>query len=109
MLVQSGGAAQIPEPPHDSPGHGGLRVDTQSLSELSTYTDYSRPLMKFLEELPPEESVVLVGHSLGGACLSLATEKFPKKINAAIFVTASIPEPTLGAKDTDDHVIRNTT
>ncbi|XP_073065239.1 methyl jasmonate esterase 1-like [Primulina eburnea] len=77
-------------------------VNTQPLSELSTYSDYSRPLMELLEALPPEESVVLVGHSMGGICISLAMEKFPQKIDVAVFVAASMPGPSLSIEEIFD-------
>ncbi|XP_073136787.1 methyl jasmonate esterase 1-like [Henckelia pumila] len=77
-------------------------VNTQPLSELDNYSDYSRPLMDFLEALRPEESVILVGHSMGGVCISLAMENFPKKISAAVFVTAPMPGPNLRLQECHD-------
>ncbi|KAL0322005.1 UNVERIFIED_CONTAM: Methylesterase 10 [Sesamum calycinum] len=51
------------------------------------------PLLEFLTDLPAGEKVVLVGHSMGGGCISLAMEKFPHKISVAVFVTALMPGP----------------
>ncbi|KAL0377778.1 UNVERIFIED_CONTAM: Methylesterase 1 [Sesamum radiatum] len=48
-----------------------------------------------LMDLPPGEKVILVGHSIGGVCISLAMEKFPKKIAVAVYVTAFMPGPDL--------------
>ena len=48
-----------------------------------------------MESLPADERVVLVGHSLGGLAISQAMEKFPEKVSVAVFVTASMPGPTL--------------
>ncbi|KAJ0692472.1 putative alpha/beta hydrolase-1 [Helianthus annuus] len=42
--------------------------------------------------IPPEEKVVLVGHSLGGMNIALAMEKFPEKVSVAIFLTAFMPD-----------------
>ncbi|RVW49776.1 Protein DMR6-like oxygenase 2 [Vitis vinifera] len=38
-----------------------------------------KPLKDFMESLPADERVVLVGHSLGGLAISQAMEKFPEK------------------------------
>ncbi|KAH6791422.1 hypothetical protein C2S51_006428 [Perilla frutescens var. frutescens] len=61
--------------------------------ELGSITDYFEPLMEFFEALPPEEAAVVVGHSFGGVCISVAMEKFPRKIALAVFVTALMPGP----------------
>ncbi|XP_027152367.1 methylesterase 10-like [Coffea eugenioides] len=42
-------------------------------------------------QLPDEEKVVLVGHSYGGLCISLAMQSFPQKISVAVFVSAYLP------------------
>jgi hypothetical protein len=34
--------------------------------------------------------VILVGHNIGGACISFAMECFPHRIAKAVFVTASM-------------------
>ncbi|PIN16135.1 putative hydrolase/acyltransferase (alpha/beta hydrolase superfamily) [Handroanthus impetiginosus] len=65
------------------------------LEELNSFSDYCRPLMEFMAALLPDETVVLVGHSMGGICISLAMEMFPKKIAVAVFVTAFMPGPDL--------------
>ncbi|KAG6405890.1 hypothetical protein SASPL_133484 [Salvia splendens] len=44
-------------------------ADPKRVEELSSISDYCRPLMEFMAALPPEERVVLVGHSLGGVVL----------------------------------------
>ncbi|XP_073045372.1 methyl jasmonate esterase 1-like [Primulina eburnea] len=70
-------------------------ANTKPLAEVTTFSDYSQPLMEFMEALPEEERVVLVGHSMGGISISLAMEKYPKKIDVAVFVTAFMPGPNL--------------
>ncbi|PIN16134.1 hypothetical protein CDL12_11216 [Handroanthus impetiginosus] len=50
-------------------------------------------MVLFTAALPLNEPVVLVGHSMGGSCISLAMEKFPKKIAAAVFVMAFMLGP----------------
>lgn len=49
--------------------------------------------MEFMAALHPEEKVVLVGHSYGGIVISVAAERFPKKVAAAVYVAAFMPKP----------------
>lgn len=70
-------------------------ANPKRVEELSSISDYCQPLMEFMTALPADERVVLVGHSLGGVCISLAMEKFPEKVSVAVFVTALMPGPDL--------------
>ncbi|KAJ8768891.1 hypothetical protein K2173_023886 [Erythroxylum novogranatense] len=45
-----------------------------------------------IEECNQTKKVTLVGHSLGGMNLALAMEKFPEKIDVAVFLTAYMPD-----------------
>ncbi|KAL9265646.1 Salicylic acid-binding protein 2-like protein [Drosera capensis] len=63
-------------------------INMKSIHELKGIRDYTEPLLKFLEELPQDEKVVLVGHSYGGVNVALATEIFPEKIEVEIYVAA---------------------
>ncbi|KAL2531740.1 Methylesterase 2 [Abeliophyllum distichum] len=65
------------------------------VEELRSFSDYCKPLMEFMATLPPDDTVVLVGHSMGGISISVAMEMFPRKISVAIFVTAFMPAPHL--------------
>ncbi|KAK1667872.1 hypothetical protein QYE76_056031 [Lolium multiflorum] len=67
-------------------------VDPRPLREVPTFRDYTKPLLDLLESLPAGEKVVLVGHSLGGVNIALASELFPEKVAAAVFVTAFMPD-----------------
>ncbi|CAM8904844.1 unnamed protein product [Rhodiola kirilowii] len=67
-------------------------INTRSIQDVRTMADYSQPLLEFMENLPPNKKVVLVGHSQGGMNISLAMEKFPEKISVAVFLTASMPD-----------------
>ncbi|KAL2522853.1 methyl esterase 10 [Forsythia ovata] len=70
-------------------------VHPKRLEELNSFSDYCNPLLEFIEALPQDDRVILVGHSLGGICISLAMERFPQKIAVAVFVTALMPGPDL--------------
>ncbi|AES94788.1 putative 3-oxolaurate decarboxylase [Medicago truncatula] len=70
-------------------------IHPKQVHELDSVTDYYEPLIEFLRSLPQDQRVILVGHSLGGMCISVAMELFPKKIAAAVFVTAFMPSPDL--------------
>ncbi|XP_022931632.1 methylesterase 2-like [Cucurbita moschata] len=64
---------------------------------LASLTEYFEPLLSFMEALPSDERIVLVGHSLGGLGISMAMESFPEKVSVAIFVTAAMPGPIVGS------------
>ncbi|KAL6012525.1 hypothetical protein ACLOJK_003014 [Asimina triloba] len=72
----------------DLTGCGG---NTTGPDEINSIDDYVQPLIDKLAPLPPQERVVLVGHSFGGLGLSLAMEKFPEKVSVAIFASAVMP------------------
>ncbi|XP_062002027.1 salicylic acid-binding protein 2-like [Rosa rugosa] len=69
-------------------------IDTKSLEDVHSLGEYSEPLLQFIGSLGPQEKVILVGHSLGGMNLSVAMEKFPEKISAAVFLAAFLPDTT---------------
>ncbi|XP_043711676.1 salicylic acid-binding protein 2-like [Telopea speciosissima] len=73
---------------------GGSGVNPKRIDEMGSIFDYLQPLMEFMEFLPKEEKVILVGHSLGGFAISLAMEQFPEKISVAVFVTGLMPNYT---------------
>ncbi|KAF9678427.1 hypothetical protein SADUNF_Sadunf07G0033800 [Salix dunnii] len=70
-------------------------VHPKRVEELRDISDYFEPLMEFMTSLPPEERVILVGHSMGGLCISVAMERFPEKIYSAVFAAAIMPGPDL--------------
>jgi pimeloyl-ACP methyl ester carboxylesterase len=62
--------------------------------DVHTLHDYTQPLLDLLASLPPNQKVVLVGHSLGGFNLALAIDKYPEKVAVGVFVTAVMPDTT---------------
>ncbi|KAM7506972.1 hypothetical protein LguiA_017425 [Lonicera macranthoides] len=71
----------------------GSGIHPNRADEGCSISVYCEPLMKLMADLPAEDRVVLVGHSLGGVPLTVAMERFPHKIAAAVFVTAVMPGP----------------
>ncbi|KFK34292.1 hypothetical protein AALP_AA5G126300 [Arabis alpina] len=63
----------------------------ERLYEVRSVSEYLKPLMSFMESVPEEEKVVLVGHSYGGIGISLAMEMFPTKVSVGIFLSAYMP------------------
>ncbi|KAK4724706.1 hypothetical protein R3W88_027485 [Solanum pinnatisectum] len=76
---------------------GASGINPKQALEIPHFSDYLSPLMEFMDSLPTNKKVVLVGHSLGGLAISKAMEIFPEKIPVAVFVTALMPGPTLNA------------
>ena len=74
-------------------------INQKQKGELNSITEYFEPLMEFLLSLAEEEQVILVGHSFGRLCISVAMELFPTKIAAAVFVSAWLPSPDLNYLD----------
>ncbi|XP_050205316.1 methyl jasmonate esterase 1-like [Mercurialis annua] len=70
-------------------------VNPKQVDELHSSSDYFEPLFDFMESLPSQERVVLVGHSMAGTGIAMAMERFPQKISAAVFAAATMPGPDL--------------
>ncbi|XP_020103897.1 putative methylesterase 11, chloroplastic [Ananas comosus] len=71
----------------DLTGSGIHSYDTNKITSL---TDYVKPLTTFLETLGDTEKAILVGHDIGGACISYAMEMFPSKVAKAVFLCAAM-------------------
>ncbi|KAF7848963.1 hypothetical protein BT93_L1390 [Corymbia citriodora subsp. variegata] len=70
-------------------------VHSKQPQELNSIVEYVEPLFKFFEGLLQGEKVTLVGHSMGGVVISMAMERFPEKIEVAVFVSAFMYGPKL--------------
>ncbi|KAJ9704930.1 hypothetical protein PVL29_003134 [Vitis rotundifolia] len=81
-------------------------INPKQVGDLRSISEYFQPLRDFMESLPADERVVLVGHSLGGLAISQAMEKFPEKVSVAVFVTASMPGPTLNISTLNQESLR---
>ncbi|KAK4758352.1 hypothetical protein SAY87_019653 [Trapa incisa] len=68
----------------------GSGIDITDTNHVTKLSEYSKPLIDCLQNLPDDEKVILVGHSIGGACVSYAMEQCPEKIAKAIFVCATM-------------------
>lgn len=66
----------------DNPGHGD---STEDIAEQNA-SSYARAAAKVIME--QDEPVILVGHSLGGAVISLCAEICPQRIKRLVYVTA---------------------
>ncbi|XP_057451754.1 methyl jasmonate esterase 1-like [Lotus japonicus] len=65
-------------------------INPRKTQEVLSISEYHEPLMEFMGSLPSKEKVILVGHSLGGLSVSVAMEKYPRKIHVAIFLSATV-------------------
>lgn len=65
-------------------------TDRTDADTIFTFQDYNKPLDDLLASLPKGEKVILVGHSAGGHSVTEAIQNFPDKIQAAVFVGATM-------------------
>ncbi|KAK4840679.1 hypothetical protein QYF36_015523 [Acer negundo] len=72
-------------------------IHPKQVHEVLSYFDYFEPLMEFMKSLPPEERVILVGHSMGGFSISASMERFLENVSVAVFCTAFMPSPDLSS------------
>ncbi|XP_022925471.1 putative methylesterase 12, chloroplastic isoform X1 [Cucurbita moschata] len=68
----------------------GSGIDLTDTNKVDTLVEYSKPLIEYLQGLPDNEKVVLVGHSSGGACVSYALEHFSNKVSKAVYICATM-------------------
>ncbi|XP_057450986.1 methyl jasmonate esterase 1-like isoform X1 [Lotus japonicus] len=70
-------------------------INPRKTQEVLSISEYHEPLMEFMGSLPSKEKVILVGHSLGGLSVSVAMEKYPKKIHVVVFLAANVVSENL--------------
>ncbi|KAI5063508.1 hypothetical protein GOP47_0022055 [Adiantum capillus-veneris] len=68
----------------------GSGIDSTDPNCIPSIEMYARPLTSFFDKLPETEKVILVGHDVGGVCISYAMESFQKYIAQAIFISATM-------------------
>ncbi|KAH8501052.1 hypothetical protein H0E87_016037 [Populus deltoides] len=71
----------------DLTGSGIHYSDTNGIRNLA---EYVKPLSDIFYKLGEGDKVILVGHDLGGACISYVMELFPSKIAKAVFIAATM-------------------
>ncbi|KAM1048028.1 hypothetical protein ACFX13_027876 [Malus domestica] len=74
---------------------GASGINPIQVEQLPSLSEFVEPLTKLMVSLPPNEKVILVAHSYGGAVISIFMERFSQKISAAVYVTAIMSGPTL--------------
>lgn len=75
-------------------------IDPTEADSVITFDDYNQPLDLFMDSLPEDEKVVLVGHSAGGLSVTWATHKYPNKVQGCVYVAATMLE--LGFQTLED-------
>ncbi|KAG8366452.1 hypothetical protein BUALT_Bualt17G0081500 [Buddleja alternifolia] len=73
------------------------------INSIKTIQEYAKPLIDFLAKLADNKEVILVGHDIGGACISYAMELYPSKVSKAIFVAATMLSNDQSALDIFSH------
>ncbi len=81
FLIQEGHTVVVP----DLPGHGEDRTPIADVT-LKAYTDR---VCQVLDD--QNESVILVGHSMGGIVITQVAEYRPEKIESLVYLTAVVP------------------
>ncbi|KFK27361.1 hypothetical protein AALP_AA8G372900 [Arabis alpina] len=74
----------------DLKGAGINQTDPNTVSSLD---DYDQPLNDFLSQLPVDEKVILVSHSVGGGSMTASMCLFPSKVSMAVYVAAAMVKP----------------
>ncbi|KAK2410988.1 salicylic acid-binding protein [Trifolium repens] len=67
-------------------------TNLKKIEDVNTISEYTKPLLQLMATIPPNEKVILVGHSFGGLSIALAMEHFPEKIAVGVFLTSFTPD-----------------
>ncbi|KAK1381093.1 putative methylesterase 11, chloroplastic [Heracleum sosnowskyi] len=68
----------------------GSGIDSTDSNSITSFAQYVKPLVDFIENLSEGQKVILVGHDFGGACVSNVMEMFPSKVSKAIYIAAAM-------------------
>lgn len=76
-------------------GHKASAIDLTSCgrdhvdpNKVTSFLNYNLPLVEFMDSLPSNEKVVLVGHDLGGLSVTYGLENYHQKISVGVFIAA---------------------
>ena len=82
----------------DLPGHGSR---TEPIAE-QTLESYADDIVRLLDE--QKEPVILVGHSMGGAVITMAAEKRPEKVKKLVYLAAFMLKPGQSVNGVDNGI-----
>lgn len=85
-------------------GHGTIAVDLPCTDPSATLDDYARAVVDAMVGLDPP--IVVVGHSAGGATISLVPDL--THVDRLVYVTAFVPEPGRSIIDIAGEDVRQT-
>jgi len=85
-------------------GHHAIAVDLPCTNPTATLDDYARTVVDAMAGI--EGPVVVVGHSAGGATISLVPSR--ARVDRLVYVTAVVPEPGRSITDVAGAEVRET-
>nr|ACG25055.1 esterase PIR7B [Zea mays] len=71
----------------------GAGINLTDPNTVSSLDDYNQPLYDFLSQLPLDQKVILVSHSVGGGSMTAAMCQYPSKVSMAVYVAAAMVKP----------------
>jgi pimeloyl-ACP methyl ester carboxylesterase len=54
-------------------------TNLKKIEDVNTISEYTKPLLQLMATIPPNEKVILVGHSFGGLSIALCYGTFSRK------------------------------
>src|SRR5512147_3129231 len=85
-------------------GHRAIAVDLPCTDPAATLDDYARTVVEVMTGI--EGPLVVVGHSAGGATISLVPGRI--RVDRLVYVTAVVPEPGRSIADVVGAGVRET-
>ncbi|KAH0896439.1 hypothetical protein HID58_046007, partial [Brassica napus] len=71
----------------------GAGINLTDPNTVSSLDDYNQPLNDFLSQLPLDQKVILVSHSVRGGSMTAAMCQYPSKVSMAVYVAAAMVKP----------------